>query len=321
MKWLVHTILLLGLLLPASADAATCFWVGGTGTWNNSTDTANWKSSTGGGVACAATGGVPKNAGDIATFDGASGGGTVTVNVDINIAQITMGAFTGTLDFSAHNNNVTLTTAFSGTGAGTRTLNLGNGNWTLTGTGAVWDMTTVTGLTFSANSSVLIFNATSTSSRSFVGGGLTYATVTVGANTAQGLFQISSANTIATLTATAPNSITFASGLTTTITNAFNLAGSSGSIFYLLSSSNITAATVSIASGSPTVSWAAIRLLACTGGATFTASNSLDAGRNSGITITPPATGGGGRIIGGWLLRRDLYHDNDNNPAWLEKAA
>jgi hypothetical protein len=38
----------------------------------------------------------------------------------------------------------------------------------------------------------------------------------------------------------------------------------------------------------------------------------------NGLSI--PSTGGGGRIIGGFLLRRDIYPDNDDNPLWKEKA-
>ncbi len=290
MKWFAAFLF---LLIAFPADAATCFWVGGTGTWNNSTDTANWKSSTGGGVACAATGGVPKNAGDIATFDGASGGGTVTNNVDINIAQITMGAFTGTLDFATNNKNVTLTTAFSGTGAGTRTLNLGNGLWTLSNTASAvaWDMTTTTGLTFNANSSTVALTGalSGTTTKSFVGGGLTYSTVTM-AGAGGGVVSITGANTFGTLTVTGALGISLGA---TQVVTTLNLNGTSGNAVYLTSSSISTQRTLTVTT--LVAAWAAFRSISGSG----TATNSFDLGNNSGITITAPVTGGGGRIIGG----------------------
>ena len=321
MKTLVRIALLLYLLgLPTIADAATCFWVGGTGTWNNSTDTAFWKSTSGGGTACAATGGVPKNAGDIATFDGASGGGTITINVDVNIAQITAGAFTGTLDWSAHNNAVTLSTAFNGSGSGTRTINLGNGIWTFTATsGTPWQMTTTTGLTFNANSSTLVFTATTASTRTFQSGQLNYNIVTVSANSSGGAFLYVGGQTTATFNITAPNAVGFQG--TTTLTNAPTWTGASGSLISLSSQALGTTATISVASGTSSNNFVGIRDLTFSGGAIFTAINCYDLGHNSGVTCTAPATGGGGRIIGGWLLRRDLYHNNDNNLAWLEKVA
>jgi hypothetical protein len=57
---------------------ANRFWVGGTGTWD-AADTTHWAATSGG-----AGGQSVPGAGDAVTFDGASGGGTVTVNADIS---------------------------------------------------------------------------------------------------------------------------------------------------------------------------------------------------------------------------------------------
>lgn len=278
---------------------ASRFWVLGTGTWDGS-NTANWSATTGG----APLASVPGSA-DTVTFDGSSGGGTVTVNTTVNVQSITFGAFTGTLDFSANNNNVTLSAAagMSGTGAGTRTLNLGNGTWTIsTGIAAStpWNFATTTGLTFNANSSTVSFTGTGSGSRTFAGGGLTYNIVSFGANSSGGPLAISGANTFATLSIVAPNVITFPNAVTNTVTNAFTWTGSSSSQLAILSSSNAATATINVTSGSPTMSWAGLHAMTFTGGATFTATNSLDLGLNSGITITVPSGGGSsGQIIKG----------------------
>jgi hypothetical protein len=57
------------------------------------------------------------------------------------------------------------------------------------------------------------------------------------------------------------------------------------------------------------------------GGATFTATNVFGIGVTTGWSITPPSAGGGGHIIGGWLLKRDLFPSNDDDPMWPEKVA
>jgi hypothetical protein len=267
---------------------ANRFWVGGTGTWDAAT-TTHWASSSGG-----AGGQTVPGSADTVTFDASSGGGTVTVNTTVNVTSITMGAFTGTLDFSANNNNVTLQT-FSLTGSGVRTLNMGDGTWTVTSTGSMWNALTTTNLTFNANSSVLTFTATSASTRSFSPAGLTYHTVNVSANSSGGLFSFNGGTpTIATFNVTGPNCITFFGGVTVTITT-LSVSGGSGSEVALLSTAPGTAATVSVASNAPTLSWAGIRDLTCTGGATFTATDSFDLGHNTGITINPP--GGAGTTI------------------------
>jgi|SRR5580765_5797832 hypothetical protein len=320
-------IALLLCLVATSVEAATCFWVSGTGTWDNSTDAAHWKSTSGGGTACAATGGVPKNAGDVATFDGSSGGGTVTNNVDLNIGEIIAGAFTGTLDWATNNKNVTVSaaTGISFTGAGTRTINLGNGTWTLTGLGSTtWNMATVTGLTFNANSSTIVFAPSGVGSQTFDFGAKAVNVVTLSARTgASNVKDSTASHTIATLNIAAPNIFQVSNGATLTITNAFNWVGTSSQPIYLVTS-NVAGGVSTIASGvAGTCTWCAIRTITFTGAGSFTANNSFNLQNNTNISFNGPAAfgGSGGCILGGWLLWRDMpEHLNDNFPAWLEKV-
>jgi hypothetical protein len=276
---------------------AARFWVGGTGTWD-AADTTFWAATSGG----AGGQSVPTSA-DTVTFDGSSGGGTVTVNhASLNVVSITCGAFTGTLDFSANDNNITITgtAGFSGSGAGTRTINLGDGTWTLSATsgGSLWNMGTTTNLTFNANGSTIAFtgNATSASIRGFLGGGLTYNVFSISAGAAG--VNITGANTFATLNAAAPTTLIFPASVTNTITNAFTWTGTSGAPIGVTCGSTSAAATISVAAGSPTVTWGAVRNMTFAGGATFAANSSLDLGVNSGITITAPVAGSA-HVIGG----------------------
>jgi hypothetical protein len=145
---------------------AAKFWVGGAGVWDG-TSTTHWAATTGG------TAGDPVPvAGDDVTFDGSSGGGLVTLGAAVNVKSITMGAFTGTLDFTNFP-DVTLQT-FSGTGAGTRTLTMGNGTWKLTGTGTIWTTATTTGLTLNAGTAKINPTDQSATGKTLTGGGLVF---------------------------------------------------------------------------------------------------------------------------------------------------
>jgi hypothetical protein len=263
---------------------ATRFWVGGTGTWDAS-DTTHWAATTGG-----AGGQSVPGSSDTVTFDGASGGGTVTpASTAITVQSIACGAFTGTLAFNTNDPNVTLS-AVAGmnlSGTGTRTINLGDGIWDLTSAtaGTIWNAATVTGLTFNANGSTIRFSTNSTGIRNFSGGGLTYNILDISANTSLGCVVILGSNTFATISMTAPTILGIGNGLTQTITNAFNWDGNSTNKISVIANG---LATISTASGTPLLDWGYIRGVACTGGATFSATNTVDLGSNTGISISAP---------------------------------
>lgn len=311
MKYLLRLILLAAAFaFPSAVNAATCFWVGGVGNYDN-INSVSWSSSSGGTVStCAATGGIPKNAGDIAIFDGSSGGGTIVVcgtliancptsNGLVSLAQITMGAFTGTLDFATNNPAVTLSTAFSCTGTGTRTLSMGSGTWTLTGTtGTLWDCSTVTNFTLNANTSTVLFSSTPSGTRNFTMGAKTLNNLTV-TNAAQSATLIdlvsSGAFTISgTFTLTNVLAIRFPAGTTVTIANLVYDGNSTlqGMLFTIGGTATIST------SGTNTLSYLAVQNMTKTGAGSITVNNGFNSGGNTGFTINAPA-GGGGRIIGG----------------------
>jgi hypothetical protein len=271
---------------------AARFWVGGTGTWDNA-DTTHWAASTGG-----ASGASVPGSSDTVTFDANSGGGTVTVNhATLSIGSITWGAFTGTIDFSANNNNVTLVdtnNAFSGTGTGTRTFHAGSGTWTMTAANPSWELGTTTNLdagsTFN-NCTIILGTGTQTAQKNFSGGGRSYGTLTIPASTGVtvAFFQ---ANTISTLNIDDKNHVSFPNGTTQTIAT-LNITGSTSTPVLIDSSS---AANATLALTTANITGAAIGRITFTGSPT--ASNSYDIGGNSGITINAPAAGGASGVIG-----------------------
>lgn len=244
------------------------------------------------------------------TINGATGA-TVTLadalRVDVStptsVLTVTQGIFT------ANNQNVTAGN-FASSNTNTRTVTMGSGTWTLVGDdslGYTWDTSTTTGLTFNKNTSTLSFTNTGLISVTFNSGAPTggFNIVNFGANSTGTFFSIVGGPTIATLGITAPNYIRFQAGLTTTISNAFAWTGtSSNPILIASSSAGISPAAITTGSAtSNTAAWTGFNAITFTpvGGSTLNATNSLNFGGNSGtgFTITPPSTGGGGRIIGG----------------------
>ena len=216
-----------------------------------------------------------------------------------------MGAFTGVLDFSANDNNVTLVT-FNNSGTGARTFNMGDGTWTMTTPSATpWDQGTITNLTFNSNASTLVIAPSSarTAQALFaLGAGFTYNAITIAefvvATTVERdpILFTSTGNTITTFTITNAYIIRFTGATTTTITNGFNYSGSLGSAILIGSTDVNNVATLSVG-GVVTLSWAAIQNIVKAGAGSITATNSFDLGGNTGITITSPA--GGARIVSG----------------------
>lgn len=269
---------------------ASRFWVGGAGTWDAAT-TTNWAATSGG-----AGGQSVPGSGDTVTFDGSSGGGTVTVNFGglITIQTLTMSDFTGTLDFATNDNSITLTgaAAFTSIGSATRTLNMGDGTWTLSSATALWNVAG-SNFTLNANGSTIAFTGTATNQLRLIGGAKTYNIVTLAGVAGQNLI-ISGNNTIGTLTIGAPARVQFDN--TQTITTLSTITGTATGAVILENSSPLFNASNSIVlTNAFTCSYCVIADLAFSG-ASATADNSFSVGSTSGITINAPS--GGSSIIG-----------------------
>ena len=94
-------------------------------------------------------------------------------------------------------------------------------------------------------------------------------------------------NTFGTLNLTgAGAAYTFKSNATQTITTALNITGGTCSSLISINSSTLgTQATISMASGTPTINYVNLKDMKALGGATFTANNAVNLGNNTGWTI------------------------------------
>lgn len=270
---------------------AARFWFGGTGTWDNS-NTANWGTASNGVGAPAS---APTSS-DTVTFDGNSGGGTVTVNATIAISSLTTSAFTGTIDFSANNNNINIgqvTPAVAGwtdSGTGAHTVNMGNGTWSIDATSNPISFSGAN-LTLVANSSTISVTARANANRTFAGNAKTYNSVTFN-GAASSLMSLTGANTFSTLTLT--NQIIVGAGANQTITT-LSVTSAAATPVAMRSSVAGTARTITL-TNSLSASYLSLQDMTFSGG-TNTASNSFDFGNNSGITITGPTGGGAAGML------------------------
>lgn len=297
-------LLALAFLAPVPANAVACFWVGGTGTWDNSAIT-HWAPTTGGAATGCQTSNAAPTTGDVVTFDGSSGGGTVTASATISglsLDSLVAGAFTGTIDFSANNPNLTFTGSggVNLSGAGTKTVSMGSGTFTLSSNAAFWFCGTCANLTLNAGTSTVAFTGTGgTSARRFNPGSKTYATVSVASGSAA--FEIQGSFTVATFTPAPGNTINIGPNATVTATTITNVAGSSSAQILFVNQDPISGAATLTITNNWTCDWCGFGSTTFSGAGSKTATNSFDFKGNSGITITAPSVGGGGggRIIGG----------------------
>ena len=124
-------------LKKSKAASTTCYWVGDTSpaNWNDAT---HW-SDTSGGAGSTCDGGTVPGSDDDVVFDGGSTNG-VTIDVDINIASLTLTAdYTGIFDNATNNKNINV--AGNVTMDNTQT-NMGDGTWTVSGDFDNKDVTT-----------------------------------------------------------------------------------------------------------------------------------------------------------------------------------
>jgi hypothetical protein len=208
---------------------AARFWVGGTGTWDASS-TTNWSATTGG----ASGASVPTSA-DAITFDGSSGTGTVTLNTNVAVQNITIANTTNvmTFDFATNNNSFTISALFTYSGGTTanRTINFGSNIFTFSGTGTVFGSTTIGGGNDLSRVTIICTNTSATQvSISHPGGTINTITFNRGASTGINFIGLNT-GTVSNINdlGTAAHTLRFQQTRTWTIGN-FNVRGSAGNL-------------------------------------------------------------------------------------------
>lgn len=213
--------------------------------------------------------------------------GSVTLADDLTMGNSWGNSF-GNFDlgtFNANNKNVTCASGVAISGSGVRTLNMGSGTWNVDG----WSISSATSnLTFNPDTSTIRMTGTG-NPKSFTGGNRTYYKVTQAVGGSLQIFDSSSFNDLTT--EIRPTTIYFTVGTTQTFTN-FTIVGTAGNLVTLRSDIGGSIFTLSKSSGMILGQYLSIRDSTATGGGSWTAANSTDAGNNTGwiIGVITPIT-------------------------------
>lgn len=196
----------------------------------------------------------------------------------------TLSLLNGTFDAVTYNVTAGL---FSNTSS-SNALRMGTGTWTLTGTGTVWGCAVAP--TTTAGTSTIALTDTSTTARTFAGGGLYYNKLTIGGTTGTSTLTITGANTFGEIssTKTVAHTIVFPSSTTTNI-GKWSVTGTVGNVVTLAPSTAATTYTLSFngpaASGIDYLSISYCAVSTTSPGEFYVGANSTNTAGNTGSII------------------------------------
>lgn len=223
-------------------------------------------------------------------------GGTYTLQDALSVAAasnftVTAGTFT--------TNNFNVTAGGVSLSSGSIT-NMGSSTFSIISTNNL-SFAANPGATVNAGTSTVAFTGISSSTRTFGGGGKTYNILTYTVAGSTGELDITGSNTFNTINfsdASNARTLAFTAATTTTITNAFNINGTSGK---LMTIGSITAASHTIAMpAGVSGDYLSISRSTLTGNSAYAGANSTDGGNNStspGWIFTAPPLGGGSTAL------------------------
>lgn len=193
----------------------------------------------------------------------------------------------GTIDLNAKtlNPGSALTTA-----TGTKNITFNGGTILCSAAGTVFNNAVPTGLTTTAGTGTGRIDMSSASAKTFVGGGSTFNCIL--RNTGLGTLTINgNGTTFSSIQNTVqPTTIRFQAGSTFNFLNGFELSGTSGNLVTIDSSTAGSQATLSLPSGTVSVSFCSIKDSNATGGASwqaYTINGNTDGGNNAGWLFVP----------------------------------
>jgi hypothetical protein len=121
-----------------------------------------------------------------------------------------------------------VTTGLFQNNTSTNTLRMGSGTWTLSGVGSVWAMNSSPILI--VGTSTIVLSDTSTTARTFAGGGLYYNKLTIGGTTGTSTLTIAGNNTFGELASTKTVAHTIAFGTATATFGKWSVTGTAGNV-------------------------------------------------------------------------------------------
>jgi hypothetical protein len=236
------------------------------------------------------------------TMDFTSAGKTITfpITVDAPGGTFRLGdAFNSSASislrrgtFDANDYNLTCNN-FNASFTPVRTITMGAGLWTLSGTGAnTWNMS-VTGsnLTLNKDTANILLSNTSTTGRTFVGGGLSYNKLTIGGTTGTSTLTITSANSFTELASTKTVAHTIRFGTNQGTIDTWSVTGTAGNVVTVDSSISGARRNFTLTNVTSGIDYLSVKDIGELSGSKFyVGANSTDGGNNSNVIFTvPPA--------------------------------
>jgi len=152
--------------------------------------------------------------------------------------------------FSAVSYNVTSAT-YSANFGSTSVINMGSGTWTATASGTAWSA--VNTAVVNPGTATILLSDTTTTARTFAGGGLSYPKLTIGGATGVSTTTITGNNTFAEIASTKTVASTLSLAATIQTVGAWTAAGTAGNIL-TVSGTSAASPGYLVLTGSPTTS-------------------------------------------------------------------
>jgi hypothetical protein len=192
--------------------------------------------------------------------------------------------------FDAFNYNLTCT-IFSSSNGNTRTITMGSGLWTLSGTGTLWTTSTTTGLTFNKDTANILLSDTTTTARTFSGGGLSYNKLTIGGATGVSVTTLAGLNSFTELasTKTVAHTVRLSQNLDTIDT--WSITGTAGNVVTVDSSTAGTRRTFNLTNVTSGIDYLSVKDIGVNQANRFYVGvNSTDGGNNLNVIFTAAPT-------------------------------
>lgn len=195
--------------------------------------------------------------------------------------------------FDAFNYNVTCT-IFDSSTSNTRTLTMGSGLWTLSGTGTVWNIATITNLTFNKDTADILLSNTTTTARTFSSGALSYNKLTIGGATGVSVTSLTGTPSFTELasTKTVAHTVRLATNLGTIGT--WSITGTVGNVVTVDSATATIRRTFNLTNVTSGIDYLSVKDIGVNQANRFYVGvNSTDGGNNLNVIFTAPPTPGG----------------------------
>jgi hypothetical protein len=223
------------------------------------------------------------------TFSGVTvfgSGITLTLGDALNTGPRNLTVSLGTFDAAGYNVNCN---TFASNNSNVRTITMGSGLWTFSGTGTVWNTATITNLTLNKNTANILLSNTTSTARTFSGGGLSFNKLTIGGATGTSTLTISGTNSFTELasTKTVAHTVRFSTNQGTIDT--WSITGAAGRVVTVDSNTAGTQRNFNLTNVTSGIDYLSVKDIAVNQANRFYVGvNSTNGGNNLNVIFTAP---------------------------------